>query len=102
MAGGFDPRMPAELIVQALMAGGPAMPELTIAVNEAGGLGFLAAGHGRAQDVRKETHAGGGAGGPDMLIAVSRSVARSAQLVVSRGGRAGAVAWGRADELVDA
>ena len=38
-------------IVQAPMAGGPSTPELAIAVCEAGGLGFLAAGYKRADAV---------------------------------------------------
>ena len=41
-------------IVQAPMAGGPSTPELAIAVSEAGGLGFLAAGYKRASAVRDE------------------------------------------------
>jgi nitronate monooxygenase len=36
------------------MAGGPSTPELAVAVSEAGGLGFLAAGYKRAQAVREE------------------------------------------------
>ena len=41
----FDPATLAEPIVQAPLAGGPSTPELAIAVCEAGGLGFLAAGY---------------------------------------------------------
>jgi nitronate monooxygenase len=41
-------------IVQAPMAGGPSTPELAIAVCEAGGLGFLAAGYKRADAVRDQ------------------------------------------------
>jgi len=41
-------------IVQAPMAGGPSTPELAVAVCEAGGLGFLAAGYKRAEAVRDE------------------------------------------------
>lgn len=41
-------------IVQAPLAGGPSTPDLTVAVSEAGGLGFLAAGYRRAEDVRDE------------------------------------------------
>jgi len=41
-------------IVLAPLAGGPATPELAIAVSEAGGLGFLAAGYRSAEDVRRE------------------------------------------------
>ena len=37
------------------MAGGPSTPELAIAVSEAGGLGFLAAGYRRAEEVHSET-----------------------------------------------
>jgi nitronate monooxygenase len=44
-------------IVQAPMAGGPSTPELAIAVCEAGGLGFLAAGYKRAQAVAEEIRA---------------------------------------------
>ena len=44
----------SEPIVQAPMAGGPSTPELAIAVCEAGGLGFLAAGYRKAEDVRAE------------------------------------------------
>ncbi|MGH2887374.1 MAG: NAD(P)H-dependent flavin oxidoreductase [Solirubrobacteraceae bacterium] len=41
-------------VVQAPMAGGPSTPELAIAVCEAGGLGFLAAGYKRADALRDE------------------------------------------------
>ena len=41
-------------IVQAPMAGGPSTPELTIAVSNAGGLGFLAAGYRTAQQLRDD------------------------------------------------
>jgi nitronate monooxygenase len=41
-------------IVQAPMAGGPSTPELALAVCEAGGLGFVAAGYKRAVSVREE------------------------------------------------
>jgi nitronate monooxygenase len=44
----------SEPIVQAPMAGGPSTPELAIAVCEAGGLGFLAAGYRQADAVREE------------------------------------------------
>src|SRR4030088_3800438 len=50
----FDPSSLAEPIVQAPMAGGPSTPELAIAVCEAGGLGFLAAGYKRAETVADE------------------------------------------------
>src|SRR5947209_12217454 len=41
-------------IVQAPMAGGPSTADLAVAVCEAGGLGFLAAGYKRAEAVRDE------------------------------------------------
>ncbi len=44
-------------IVQAPMAGGPSTPELAIAVCQAGGLGFLAAGYKRADAVAEEIRA---------------------------------------------
>jgi NAD(P)H-dependent flavin oxidoreductase YrpB (nitropropane dioxygenase family) len=44
-------------IVLAPMAGGPSTPALAIAVSEAGGLGFLAAGYRTAADVREEVEA---------------------------------------------
>ncbi len=50
----FDPRELEQPIVQAPLAGGPSTPELAIAVCEAGGLGFLAAGYRRAAAVREE------------------------------------------------
>ncbi|HUJ34946.1 MAG TPA: nitronate monooxygenase [Solirubrobacteraceae bacterium] len=43
--------------MQAPMAGGPSTPELAIAVCEAGGLGFVAAGYKRAEAVRDEIRA---------------------------------------------
>jgi nitronate monooxygenase len=50
----FHPRQLSEPIVQAPMAGGPSTPELAIAVSEAGGLGFLAAGYKPAESVRED------------------------------------------------
>lgn len=50
----FDPRELREPIVQAPLAGGPSTPELTTAVCQAGGLGFLAAGYRRSDAVRDE------------------------------------------------
>jgi nitronate monooxygenase len=50
----FDLASLAEPIVQAPMAGGPSTPELAIAVCEAGGLGFLAAGYKSPEAVRSE------------------------------------------------
>ncbi len=47
----------SEPIVQAPMAGGPSTPELAIAVCEAGGLGFVAAGYKPAHVVRAEIEA---------------------------------------------
>jgi nitronate monooxygenase len=41
-------------IVQAPLAGGPSTPELCLAVAEAGGLGFVAAGYRKADDVADE------------------------------------------------
>ena len=41
-------------IVQAPLAGGPSTPALTVAVGEAGALGFIAAGYRNAEDVRAE------------------------------------------------
>src|SRR4051794_29948486 len=41
-------------LVLAPMAGGPATPDLAVAVCEAGGLGFLAAGYRRPEDVAAE------------------------------------------------
>jgi nitronate monooxygenase len=53
----FDLSSLAEPIVQAPMGGGPSTPELAIAVCEAGGLGFLAAGYKRAETVAEEISA---------------------------------------------
>ncbi len=50
----FDPRELREPIVQAPLAGGPSTPELAIAVCQAGGLGFLAAGYKRAEAVGEQ------------------------------------------------
>ena len=50
----FDPGELAEAIVQAPLAGGPSTPALAIAVCEAGGLGFLAAGYKQPDAVREE------------------------------------------------
>jgi nitronate monooxygenase len=50
----FDFSALSEPIVQAPLAGGPSTPALAIAVCEAGGLGFLAAGYKRADAVREE------------------------------------------------
>ena len=50
----FDPRTLPEPIVQAPLAGGPSTPQLAIAVCEAGGLGFLAAGYKRAEAVAED------------------------------------------------
>jgi nitronate monooxygenase len=50
----FDPGDLAEPIVQAPLAGGPSTPALAIAVSEAGGLGFLAAGYKRPDAVGGE------------------------------------------------
>jgi nitronate monooxygenase len=41
-------------IVQAPLAGGPSTPELCVAVGEAGGLGFLAAGYRKPEEVAEE------------------------------------------------
>ncbi len=57
MAERFDLTRLREPIVQAPMAGGPSTPALALAVCEAGGLGFLAAGYKRVQDVRAEIEA---------------------------------------------
>jgi nitronate monooxygenase len=57
----FDPSELAEPIVQAPLAGGPSTPELAIAVCEAGGLGFLAAGYKTADAVKEEIAAVRGA-----------------------------------------
>jgi len=57
MGGLFDVTELEEPIVQAPMAGGPSTPVLAIAVCEAGGLGFLAAGYRPADAVRTEIEA---------------------------------------------
>ena len=44
-------------IIQAPLAGGPSTPDLTVAVSEAGGLGFLAAGYRSAEAVRADIRA---------------------------------------------
>ncbi len=41
-------------VIAAPMAGGPSTPELVVAVGEAGGLGFLAAGYRTAPEVRRQ------------------------------------------------
>ncbi len=43
-------------IVQAPMAGGPSTVELAIAVSDAGGMGFLATGYGRAETMHAQIH----------------------------------------------
>jgi nitronate monooxygenase len=53
----FDLSSLAEPIVQAPLAGGPSTPELAIAVCEAGGLGFIAAGYKTAEGVRAQIEA---------------------------------------------
>lgn len=50
----FEPDELDEPIVQAPLGGGPSTPALAIAVCEAGGLGFLAAGYRQPDDVREE------------------------------------------------
>ncbi len=50
----FDPAALAEPIVQAPLAGGPSTPGLAVAVCEADGLGFVAAGYKTADAVREE------------------------------------------------
>jgi nitronate monooxygenase len=50
----FDPSELDEPIVQAPLAGGPSTPALAIAVSEAGGFGFLAAGYKQPDAVREE------------------------------------------------
>ncbi len=50
----FDPLSLREPIVQAPLAGGPSTPELAIAVCEAGGLGFIAAGYKTVDTVRED------------------------------------------------
>jgi nitronate monooxygenase len=47
----------AHPIVQAPLGGGPSTPDLTVAVGEAGALGFLAAAYRGAEDVRAEIRA---------------------------------------------
>ena len=47
----------AHPIVQAPLGGGPSTPDLAVAVGEAGGIGFLAAGYRKAEDVRAEIRA---------------------------------------------
>ncbi|HET7050784.1 MAG TPA: nitronate monooxygenase [Solirubrobacteraceae bacterium] len=53
----FDPATLAEPIVQAPLAGGPSTPELAIAVCEAGGLGFIAAGYKTPDALREQIEA---------------------------------------------
>ena len=53
----FDLSSLAEPIVQAPLAGGPSTPELAIAVCEAGGLGFIAAGYKTPEAVRAQIEA---------------------------------------------
>lgn len=53
----FDAATLAEPIVQAPLAGGPSTHELAIAVCEAGGLGFIAAGYQTAQAVGEQIDA---------------------------------------------
>jgi nitronate monooxygenase len=53
----FDPAALAEPIVQAPLAGGPSTPELAIAVCEAGGLGFVAAGYKTPDALREQIEA---------------------------------------------
>jgi nitronate monooxygenase len=53
----FDPAGLAEPIVQAPLAGGPSTPALAVAVCEAGGLGFLAAGYKTADSMGEEIEA---------------------------------------------
>ena len=53
----FHPRDLAEPIVQAPLAGGPSTPKLAIAVCEAGGLGFVAAGYKTADAVAEQIDA---------------------------------------------
>jgi nitronate monooxygenase len=53
----FDPAELAEPVVQAPLAGGPSTVELAVAVCEAGGLGFVAAGYKSAEAVRNEIEA---------------------------------------------
>ncbi len=81
-------------IVGAPMAGGPSTPALAIAVSQAGGLGFLAAGYRTAEalagdvaEVRASTRApfgvniffpGGAAADPDVMAAYARRIAPEA------------------------
>ena len=53
----FHPKDLAEPIVQAPLAGGPSTPELAIAVCEAGGLGFVAAGYKTADAMAEQIDA---------------------------------------------
>ena len=53
----FDPATLAEPIVQAPLAGGPSTPELAIAVCDAGGLGFIAAGYKTPDALRAQIDA---------------------------------------------
>jgi nitronate monooxygenase len=53
----FDPAALAEPIVQAPLAGGPSTPGLAIAVCEAGGLGFVAAGYKTPDALREQIDA---------------------------------------------
>jgi nitronate monooxygenase len=53
----FDLAALAEPIVQAPLAGGPSTPELAIAVCEAGGLGFIAAGYKSPDTLREHIEA---------------------------------------------
>jgi nitronate monooxygenase len=55
----FDPAALAEPIVQAPLAGGPSTPGLAIAVCEAGGLGFVAAGYKTPDALREQIDAVG-------------------------------------------
>jgi len=50
----MDLRELREPIVQAPLAGGASTPKLAAAVNEAGGLGFLAVGYKNADAVRRD------------------------------------------------
>jgi nitronate monooxygenase len=52
--GTYDPSSLPVPIVQAPLAGGPFTPALAVAVCEAGGLGFVAAGYKRAEAVRED------------------------------------------------
>jgi len=53
----FDLSTLAEPIVQAPLAGGPSSPELAVAVCEAGGLGFIAAGYKNPEVLREQIEA---------------------------------------------